>query len=529
MAQPYVSSTDVVVTSPGGELSPLRGRRFVVALAALAACAAGFFGAAYLPAEPWQEGMDAFYAAGCALALLIAWAGVWRRSLDRSMLAAIALGVGLTFTVAGEYAFQYYNYVVGEMPASPTAYDFMWIAGLLMQLAALVMLPTRPLSWTLRGRIAADGLLTVLGTLTLLWYYRVAPAIDETYGSVPERFFSISMPTLSALVLSCAILLGGHVSVPRVRWATRALIASAALSATGDLLWANLELSGGSTTSSPWMFVYIVGYCLMGASVPLLRSVPTEHLRALGADAQPKPSMLRLLLPYVLITAIVGLSVFELQQPSSRLATGGLLVGCAAMLVLVLLRQLLAIRENVRLYDQLHGAYGRLESLATTDGMTGLANHRAFQDRLAEQVQLATRHGRALSLALIDVDQFKAYNDSFGHPAGDDVLKRVAQVLRQTCRISDVPARYGGEEFVVILPESDPTQAALAAERLRDAVERATFPNRAITISIGVATLGPAAPAPDRLIDAADRALYHSKRAGRNRATHVDALARKAA
>ena len=163
----------------------------------------------------------------------------------------------------------------------------------------------------------------------------------------------------------------------------------------------------------------------------------------------------------------------------------------------------------------------KLEALAKLDGMTGLKNHRAFQDRLSSEFQRAVRYSTPLSLLLLDVDHFKSFNDSFGHPAGDEVLKTVAQKLLENARGVDFVARYGGEEFVVILPHTDREGALALADRFRIAIEKNDWPSRAITASFGVATLAESMAEPIDMINETDKALYVSKARGRNRVTHA--------
>ncbi len=186
--------------------------------------------------------------------------------------------------------------------------------------------------------------------------------------------------------------------------------------------------------------------------------------------------------------------------------------------------QILRMREvNLQLetqQEQLAAANARLEMLAQTDGLTGLKNHRTFHERLAEEIQRAARYDVALSLLLIDVDCFKAYNDTYGHPAGDQVLKQVGQILQSNIRAADFAARYGGEEFVIILPHTGLAGACQMAENLRAALEQACWPERAITASFGVATWTPEAANATALVAQADEALYLSKRSGRNRVSH---------
>ncbi len=167
----------------------------------------------------------------------------------------------------------------------------------------------------------------------------------------------------------------------------------------------------------------------------------------------------------------------------------------------------------------LEEAIAKLEIVALTDSLTGLKNRGALTERLREEVRRARRYELPLSLAVLDVDFFKDYNDSFGHPAGDDVLRGVSQILKTHARPSDFSARYGGEEFVVILANTHLSGALAHAERIRHAVENAKWQSQEVTVSIGVASLTENITSDDELLRAADDALYKAKRAGRNRVT----------
>jgi diguanylate cyclase (GGDEF)-like protein len=183
---------------------------------------------------------------------------------------------------------------------------------------------------------------------------------------------------------------------------------------------------------------------------------------------------------------------------------------------LVIARRILATQEGLARKN------AELARLAETDPLTGLCNRRRFDEALRMHASLANRRGLPLALAMLDVDHFKAYNDAFGHPAGDGVLRGIARLLRDEARAHDVLARYGGEEFAALLPATDATAAQSFAERLRAAIEAADWPLRPITASFGVATLDPVAPDPSALVRMADAALYRSKRLGRNRVTPFD-------
>lgn len=163
--------------------------------------------------------------------------------------------------------------------------------------------------------------------------------------------------------------------------------------------------------------------------------------------------------------------------------------------------------------------------LAITDGLTGLYNHRYFQDRLAKELERASREGSPLSLLMIDIDHFKRYNDTNGHIGGDVVLREVASALKKRLGKVGILARYGGEEFAAILPGADRAKAAEIAENLRREVASMQVPNASslpegiLTVSIGVATFPEDAFDRSGLIDRADLSLYLAKTGGRNRVT----------
>jgi diguanylate cyclase (GGDEF)-like protein len=174
---------------------------------------------------------------------------------------------------------------------------------------------------------------------------------------------------------------------------------------------------------------------------------------------------------------------------------------------------------------QLARLNSELSVLSQTDALTGLANRRAFDLRLAEEVSRAVRHGMPLALLLVDVDHFKRYNDRYGHPAGDECLRRVAAVLREHGRRpTDLVARIGGEEFALLMPHEDVAGAFALAQSCVRAVDGAGIPHDAspltgfVTISVGVAALRDGVSSAAALLGAADAALYAAKERGRHRA-----------
>jgi diguanylate cyclase (GGDEF)-like protein len=166
-----------------------------------------------------------------------------------------------------------------------------------------------------------------------------------------------------------------------------------------------------------------------------------------------------------------------------------------------------------------------MEKMATTDGLTGLFNHRTFQGRFDEQLATARRYSRKLSFILTDIDHFKSVNDTYGHPTGDQVLKGVSKILKEQARDTDIVARYGGEEFAIIMPETDLKGAQIIAERIRERVMKEVFQTEQgplkVTLSLGVATFPDVAMEKHQIIDLADQCLYYAKRHGRNQSVTV--------
>jgi diguanylate cyclase (GGDEF)-like protein/PAS domain S-box-containing protein len=172
-------------------------------------------------------------------------------------------------------------------------------------------------------------------------------------------------------------------------------------------------------------------------------------------------------------------------------------------------------REVAEYQRQVAEANARLETLASTDELTRVKNRRAFDEKLVNEIKCGVRNSSPLSLLMLDVDHFKQFNDTFGHPAGDNVLQGVARLLEENARSTDFVARYGGEEFVILLPNTDQHGAWVVAEKVRKAIQGGDWRERAITVSIGIASLASGGDG-SALIKAADDALYCSKKSGRN-------------
>jgi len=223
--------------------------------------------------------------------------------------------------------------------------------------------------------------------------------------------------------------------------------------------------------------------CVMDRGVRTLREAQIEGLKAIARQVIAQLEM------RILISDLQGRS--EVLQRSQRMLR--------------------------RQQSTLTAANAQLHKDSETDGLTGLFNRRAFDRYLLAAVGEAVSRAEPLTLVMLDVDDFKPFNDEFGHPAGDQVLRTIANILQSSARKNDIVARYGGEEFSILCPGVPEAQAGFMADRLRQAVANHPWEQRPITLSAGVAAHRVCPHSHDALVEAADRALYRAKAEGRNR------------
>lgn len=234
----------------------------------------------------------------------------------------------------------------------------------------------------------------------------------------------------------------------------------------------------------------------------------------------------------VFIFAIVVLAYAQqrfLIKPLSELLNGIKLIWAGDTEHRIMIDTSDEIGELAKVFNHMAASIGReqkrLVEKATTDEMTGLNNFRYFQEVLEKEFEKASRFNHDLSFIIMDVDNFKHYNDTNGHQAGDQVLKTVAKLVMNSCRDKDLPARYGGEEFVVILPGAPLDVAVKVADRIRYAVETTHMlhqekqPTRNLTISLGVSNYPNNVSTAKELVECADEAMYESKTSGKNKVT----------
>ncbi len=186
------------------------------------------------------------------------------------------------------------------------------------------------------------------------------------------------------------------------------------------------------------------------------------------------------------------------------------------------MRSITTLADEASLALEIVQLYENARRMSMTDSLTGLVNHKEFFNAIRRELERARRYQHTVSLLMIDVDDFKKYNDSHGHLAGDLALRKIAEVLRSCARATDIIARYGGEEFGVVLPESTAGGALMVAERIKSAIARTDFMPEVpggvrLTVSIGISSAEEGAVSEDQLVGCADEAAYLAKNSGKNK------------
>jgi len=274
----------------------------------------------------------------------------------------------------------------------------------------------------------------------------------------------------------------------------------------------------GYSYQASWLFLVVMSVALGLLQLSVLQS----YLEVVRRPVQREPTPVR--------AEPAGAHAIG-QELEAMLATGrtdevGTLMREFTRILGVLQQQAFQVHEYAGRFEaineELRTANLRLREMSLTDELTEIGNRRSFDVRMREELNRSNRFGHAFSLLLLDIDAFKTFNDEFGHPQGDVVLRDLGALMRSMSREGDVPCRIGGEEFAFILPETAKGDAMAFAERIRRGVEgsiMAPAGKRALTVSIGLAAFPDDGKNQDELLRAADEALYQSKREGRNRVT----------
>jgi diguanylate cyclase len=382
--------------------------------------------------------------------------------------------------------------------ASPSLADPFWLAlypALFVGMALLIRRRSAGSDWA----TLVDATIISTGLGLLCWVYLIHPAVGEDTISQFSRAVVIAYPVGDLVVISMLVrLLTGSGSRNR---SFALIVASMLAFLVGDIGWAvtsQLGLELGVAGTHLLDMVFLTAYSLLGAAAlhPSAREVG-EQVQA--REPRLSPGMLGLLT----VASLIAPTILLIETASGRV-TDGVAIGVSSTALF-----LLVVTRMAQLLRLVEAQASSLRKLALVDELTGLPNRRALASDLAASVERARRDRTPLSVAMIDLDHFKVFNDTFGHPAGDRLLKAAAAAWLEQVRAVDRMARYGGEEFITVMNNADSDQAAEVLTRMQ-----AVTPGEQ-TFSGGIA-IWDGSETSDQLVARADQALYDAKAAGRN-------------
>lgn len=443
---------------------------------------------------PYGQLASAIYvAASLYAALAVAWAVLRGRLFCPAAWALIAAALALA---AVGHAIWYWLDLQGLEPF-PSSADAFYLAVYPLFVAALWLLGRR--SGPDDGALS-DALIVGTSAAVLGWAVLIAPYVNDPSLTLTQLLIATAYPVADLILLPLILRL---VFLHRTRLRAHLLLLLGMLAYLGaDMLYAHGNSSGwyapGGLTDGLWLIAYAL---FVGAAWH-----PSAAVEPLSHSSNADLSRRRLILlsgASILVPAVILLTA-DTKVEIVRIAA----IASILLFLLVMHRMAGLLRET-------HRQAEALARLSKTDPLTGAANRRHLEDRLAAEMTRAERSRAPLSLAFLDLDHFKAFNDTYGHTAGDALLQELVTLWQDKLRLNDVLARFGGEEFVIVFPDTDSAQALTVLERLRQLVPYQQ------TCSAGLAIYHPG-ESQDALLQRADQALYEAKANGRNRTVFTE-------
>jgi diguanylate cyclase (GGDEF)-like protein len=411
----------------------------------------------------------------------------------------LVLGSGLVLYATGSV---YFNLVVSQdpEPTFPSLADGLWLTLYPLTFTTIDLIVRRRFAHV-SATVWLDGVIGGAAVAAVAAALLFQPLFDVTVSHGVESIVRLAYPLGDLLVLGFVVVLWS-LSNRRLDGCVALLGFGFALLAVGDSGYVVQAARGEWAPGGPLDVPYALGTMLLAAAAW------TAPRGLDSAERTATPAMV----PVAHALVAVALTAYAVVSELNPLAVALVLVTLFAVVVRFAVTLLWLTRQRAALAAQ-----------AFTDPLTGLANHRAFHERLAEELDRACRHVSDVSVVALDLDHFKAVNDTYGHAQGDAALQAVARVLQTHARTYDVVGRLGGEEFALILPDVDGERARAIAERCRLAITELTIDGMPMSCSAGIASYPADGPDAQRLMELADGALYWAKRSGRGQVRCYDA------
>jgi diguanylate cyclase (GGDEF)-like protein len=468
----------------------MRARAWRIYLVVGTAAVVGYF---LLPDDWWQTGANAAIGLAGVAGLLV---GVRLHRPRRAGLWWMLAG-GLACIAVGDLVYALYERVLHGPAPFPSLADALYLAGCpLIGLSLVLLVRTRTAG---RDRVSwIDATIVAIGFGLLSWVFLMAPTASSNDLSWLGRLVALAYPVWDVLFLALLVrlLTGLGARLP----ALRLLAGAATLWLVYDTIYALVLQYGsydqGRLIDVPWL----LGFILFGAT-----GLHPSMGELTQPVAQPNTRLSWRRLALLTSASLIAPVLLVSQTLLARGRVDGLAIGAASMLLF-----LLVVLRIVGLVRQVEDQAAQLTALARHDGLTGMPNRRTWDSELPVAMDRARRDGVPLSVALLDLDHFKRFNDQHGHQAGDRLLKSATAAWSAMLRTTDLLCRYGGEEFSVLLPGATTEEAAEVLERLRSVTPQQQ------TFSAGLACWD-GQEISEELVARADRALYQAKDAGRDR------------
>ncbi len=439
----------------------------------------------------------------------------------------LLLGLVLLFHTVGQILIVFDS--LGHVVTSPTWSDAFFLGEYPLLLLVLFMLPTRSISKAASLRAILDSLIILISLLLFMWHFFLGPLMIQPHHTLLQNLVGIAYPSGNLILLCYFLLLSARSTDAGLRTGKWLLLGGLIFLVIGDIENEYALLMNTLSYSFIQTIAWSIAYAVLGLSTYFLRFAGITHYATGKPTAHEQAKIDRSLtglspfwlslLPYALIPATLLLFFSSLRSSAQGPIQNVVYGGVAALYILILVRQVFSLGETRKYAHQLYRANERLSSLATTDPLTSLPNHRALATALTQELARTQRSGQNCSLLFLDLDHFKALNDGYGHAAGDVVLTIFADLILASIRAGDSVGRWGGEEFLVLLPETNIEDALTIAERIRSTVSQHAFEiggGLHLTCSIGAACYAGYAQSQQELVHAADQAMYGAKRLGRN-------------
>jgi diguanylate cyclase (GGDEF)-like protein len=460
---------------------------------------------------------------------------------------AIAALSGQAIWIVERYGFDYH----GE----PSLATIPWLLAYALGIGAIVRWPARVNS-QLSLRHTLDSLTIAAGVFALAWVYVLGPKLLDRQSFSMELLLDVVYVTIDMLFFLAFMQAFRKGVDARYRTSTALAVLALVIVALAD--FGDLLAGSSSVLSDMSSLAWAVAISFLNIAA---HTFSVESTSANPVSTTKPRLRWREELPYLGLVPVAVLLFGVSHDPAQAPYEFGVKLAALLLTASLGLRQYLALRDNERLIDSLKDTQSELESrndelshtqedlteilerlsekndelahaneqlarLVTVDGMTGLGNHRAFHERLRLEVEAARRFSHPLSVLVADLDHFRRFNDAYGHPAGDEVLRQVAKILFDSVDLKAYPARYGGEEFAIILPYVTTTESIDVARRIGLALSQRSAPMRVITLSFGVAGSEGNSHSAELLVSEAFRALDAAKERGRNQIVLAEDLDR---